>query len=169
MRFINHYHDHPKYIKALAHSIRDHWAHNDRADRLLFSFHGIPQRYFDAGDPYFCHCQKTARLVAEKLQLNEFGWQVVFQSRFGKEPWIQPYTDETLEQLAKTKNKSVEVICPGFAADCVETLKEIAVENGDIFKEAGGRNFAAIPCLNDTDGGIRVLVNIIKRELMGWI
>jgi len=168
LRFINQYHDNDKYITALANTIQQHWDKHDRADKLLFSFHGIPQRYVDNGDPYFCHCHKTARLVAEKLQLNDFGWQVVFQSRFGKEPWLQPYCDKTLEQLAQSKNKKVEVICPGFAADCLETLEEIMVTNRKLFIQAGGESFHYIPALNTGEEHINALCEVLTAHSFGW-
>lgn len=168
LRFINHYHDHPKYINALAHSIREHWAKNARAEILLFSFHGIPQRYFDKGDPYFCHCQKTARLVAEELKLEDHQWQVVFQSRFGREPWLQPYCDETLEQLASTGTNSVDVICPGFSADCLETLEEAGMHNHDVFLNAGGSRYSYIPALNDSEEHIDVICEILTAHMFGW-
>ena len=161
LRIINNYHDHPKYIEALASSIRRQWETKDRNELLLFSFHGIPQRYFDSGDPYFCHCQKTARLVAEELELKDGEWKVVFQSRFGREPWLQPYCDKTLQQLPADGVKNVDIICPGFAADCLETLEEIQMENRDIFLEAGGETFNYIPCLNDDKEHIAALLSLI--------
>lgn len=168
MRFINHYHDHPKYISALANSIREHWANHRRAQKLVFSFHGIPQRYFESGDPYFCHCQKTARLVAEELELKDGEWMVVFQSRFGREPWLQPYCDETLEQLPKEGVRSVEVICPGFSADCLETIEEINMENRQVFYDAGGVDFSYIPALNASPEHIDVLCEVLTAHMFGW-
>ncbi|UCB55267.1 MAG: ferrochelatase [Thiotrichales bacterium] len=168
LRIINHYHDHPKYIAALANSIRQHWSEHKRAQKLLFSFHGIPQRYFDQGDPYFCHCQKTARLVAEELELKDGEWQVVFQSRFGREPWLQPYCDKTLEQLPEDGVRTVEVICPGFSADCLETLEEIDMENRDIFLKAGGYEFSYIPALNASADHIDVICEVLTAHMFGW-
>lgn len=168
LRFINHYHDHPKYISALANSIRQHWAENKRGQKLLFSFHGIPQRYFDQGDPYFCHCQKTARLVAEELELEQDKWQVVFQSRFGREPWLQPYCDKTLEQLPDEGVRSVDIICPGFSADCLETLEEINIENRKIFIMAGGDEYAYIPALNASPEHIDVICEVLTAHMFGW-
>ncbi|MCW9013458.1 MAG: ferrochelatase [Gammaproteobacteria bacterium] len=169
MRFINSYHDNPGYINALAKSILRHWDALDRKPEvLLFSFHGIPKRYFENGDPYFCHCQKTARLVAEKLLLKDFQWRVVFQSRFGKEEWLQPYTDVTLKQLAHNGVKSVDIICPGFAADCLETLEEINMENREIFINRGGQEFTYIPALNDDAEHIQVLCDLIQQHSFGW-
>lgn len=168
LRMINHYHDHPKYIAALAESIRNQWQKNERGELLLFSFHGIPQRYIDYGDPYFCHCQKTARLVAENLQLQASEWKVVFQSRFGREPWLQPYCSVTLEELAAAGTKAVDLICPGFAADCLETLEEIRVENRQLFIDAGGEVFNYIPCLNDSGDHINALCEVLTAHMFGW-
>jgi ferrochelatase len=168
LRMINQYHDHAKYIEALANSIKQQWRENDRGDLLLFSFHGIPQRYVDNGDPYFCHCQKTARLVADKLALNPSEWKVVFQSRFGREAWLQPYCSVTLQELPATGVKSVDVICPGFAADCLETLEEIRMENRELFLEAGGERFTYIPCLNDSKDHIEALCEILTAHMFGW-
>ncbi len=168
LRFINQYHDHPEYIQALANSIRQHWQQQPRGDKLLFSFHGIPQRYIDNGDPYFCHCQKTARLVAEELDLNENSWQLVFQSRFGREPWLQPYCSITLQELPATGVKSVDVVCPGFSADCLETLEEISMQNRDLFLAAGGQQFNYIPCLNDSPQHIEALCEILTTNMSGW-
>ena len=168
LRFINQYHDHPKYIEALAKSISQHWQQNGRAQKLLFSFHGIPQRYVDNGDPYYCHCLKTARLTAEALQLEDEQWQVVFQSRFGREPWLQPYCDKTLQQLPSQGIKSVEVICPGFSADCLETLEEINMQNRELFLDAGGENFHYIPALNASDEHIDALSEVLTAHSFGW-
>ena len=168
LRMINQYHDHPKYIDALANSIKQQWQNNTRGELLLFSFHGIPQRYIDNGDPYFCHCQKTARLVADKLALNNDEWKVVFQSRFGREPWLEPYCSITLQELPSTGTKSVDVICPGFAADCLETLEEIQMENKALFIEAGGETFNYIPCLNDDPTHIDALCEILTAHMFGW-
>ncbi len=168
LRMINQYHDHPKYISALANSIKNQWAENKRSDLLLFSFHGIPQRYVNNGDPYFCHCQKTARLVAEELELKEGEWKVVFQSRFGREPWLQPYCSVTLQELPAQNIKSVDVICPGFAADCLETLEEIQMENKELFIEAGGESFNYIPCLNNNDDHMEALCEVLTAHMFGW-
>ncbi|MDT8282846.1 MAG: ferrochelatase [Gammaproteobacteria bacterium] len=168
LRMINQYHDHSKYIAALTSSIKKHWAKNPRGELLLFSFHGIPQRYIDSGDPYFCHCQKTARLVAEKLELAADEWKLVFQSRFGREPWLQPYCSITLQELPASGIKNVDIICPGFAADCLETLEEIQMENKHLFIEAGGENFQYIPCLNDSEEHIEALSEILTAHMFGW-
>jgi len=167
-RMINHYHDHPKYIEALATSIKKQWDDNGRGELLMFSFHGIPVRYINNGDPYFCHCQKTARLVAEELQLKDGEWKVVFQSRFGREPWLEPYCSVTLQELPATGIKNVDMICPGFAADCLETLEEIQMENKDLFMEAGGEQFNYIPCLNDNDDHIDALCEVLTAHMFGW-
>lgn len=151
VRLVNHYADHPVYIEALADSIKAHRARNGSADKLLFSFHGIPKRFFEAGDPYYCYCHKTARLVAEKLGLAQNEWQLVFQSRFGREEWIGPYCDQTLQALPKDGCKSVDLICPGFSVDCLETLEEIAMTNKQLFLAAGGERYHYIPALNMSD------------------
>ena len=168
VRMIDHYHDDSGYIGALANSVRDYRQTHGGSDLLLMSFHGIPQAYFEAGDPYHCECRKTARLLAEQLGLAEHEWRVSFQSRLGRKPWLQPYTAQTLASLAAEGVSGVQVICPGFSADCLETLEEIALENRDAFLRAGGKNFGYIPCLNDSDEHIRALSGIITRNLRGW-
>jgi ferrochelatase len=169
LRMISSYHDHPTYIDALAASVRGHWEAHGKADRLLISFHGIPQRYFDNGDPYPCMSRKTGRLLAEALELEEGEWLVSYQSRFGKEPWVQPYTDETLKAWGAEGVGRVDVICPGFSSDCLETLEEIAVENRDYFIEAGGREFNYIPALNGDEAHIKALAEIANAHLKDWI
>jgi ferrochelatase len=169
LRFINHYHDDPGYIGALADSVREHWAEHGQAERLVMSFHGIPQEYFMAGDPYFCECQKTGRLLAETLGLSDPQWLLTFQSRLGPKQWLQPYTDKTLAKLGADGVKSVDVICPGFSADCLETLEEIAMENRDTFLEAGGQDYRYIPCLNDRTEHVAALTQLVQRHLQGWI
>ena len=168
MRFVNHYHDDPGYIAALAGSVRRYRAKNGDAERLLMSFHGIPEEYFHKGDPYFCECQKTGRLLAESLGLDQAQWQISFQSRLGPKQWLQPYTDHTLEALAGQGIKSVQVICPGFSADCLETLEEIAMENRAVFLEAGGERYEYIPCLNDDAGHMDMLAGLVERHIQGW-
>ncbi len=168
LRFVNQYHDEPGYIEALAASIREDWAGREAPERLLFSFHGTPQRFHDEGDPYFCHCHKTARLVAERLGLEEGRWQVSFQSIFGREAWLKPYTIDTLRELAGAGVKSVDVVCPGFSADCLETLEEIGMENREAFEQAGGQHFHYIPALNDREGHIQALAALAQRHLQGW-
>jgi ferrochelatase len=168
LRFINHYHDDPAYIDALAQSVERHWAEQPRGELLVFSFHGIPKRYFLDGDPYFCHCQKTARLVAEKLGLSEGEYRVTFQSRVGREEWLQPYTDETMKALPRAGVKSVDLICPGFSADCLETIEEIGEENREYFMEAGGERYSYIPALNDDAAHIAALAGLVQRHAAGW-
>ena len=168
LRMINHYHDNDGYISALANSIEDHWRTNSKPEKLIFSFHGLPKHYFLAGDPYFCECQKTARLVAEKMNLSEDDYLVTFQSRFGPREWLKPYTDITLKELAKKGTKSVNIVCPGFSADCLETIEEINMQNREFFTEAGGEQFDYIPALNDNPEHIELLTDIISQHLQGW-
>ena len=163
LHLVKHYHDSPDYIDALTESITEHWQQTTRAEKLLFSFHGIPQAYFDAGDPYYCECHKTARLVAEKLNLDEKEWMLTFQSRFGPKEWLKPYTDITLEELAKSGIKNVDIICPGFSADCLETLEEIKIRYRETFLAAGGNKFSYIPALNERPAHISTLANIIQN------
>lgn len=170
LRVVPPYYENEDYIEALADSIQDHIAEMEwTPEVVLASFHGLPQRYFDAGDPYHCQCAKTTRLLQERLKWGDDKLKLTFQSRFGNEPWLQPYTDKTVEQLAKEGVKKLAVVCPGFASDCVETLEEIAMEVGDIFKQNGGEQFTLIPCLNDSQDSIRVLTGLIKNELKGWV
>lgn len=169
LRTINQYHDHPKYITALANSVKKQWHENKRGDLLLFSFHGIPQRFINNGDPYFDHCQKTTQLVAEELGLQSNEWKLVFQSRFGREPWLEPYCSLTLQELPKAGVKNVDLICPGFAADCLETLEEIQMENKELFIEAGGKTFNYIPCLNDNSDHIDALCDVLSTHMSGWL
>ncbi len=160
LRFISDYHDNSAYINALIAQIKAYWDQHGVAEKLLFSFHGIPQRFVIAGDPYADQCHKTAKLVALGLEIEN--WEVVFQSRFGREKWLEPYADHKLITLAKGGVKRVDVVCPGFSADCLETLDEINRENRDIFLEAGGEEFHYIPALNDSDEHIEALVEILK-------
>jgi ferrochelatase len=169
MRMVDAYHDHPAYIGALAASVKKHWDEFGRPERLLMSFHGIPQRYFDNGDPYPCMCRKTARLLAEALALKEGEWFVAFQSRFGREPWVSPYADSTLKNWGAEGIGRVDVICPGFSSDCLETLEEIAVENRGYFIEAGGKELLYIPALNSDETHIRALAGIAREHLRGWV
>ncbi|MBX9586322.1 MAG: ferrochelatase [Gammaproteobacteria bacterium] len=166
LRFVNHYADEPLYIEALVNSIQRHWAQHQRGDILLISFHGLPERYFQKGDPYYCYCHKTARLIAEKLGLSDEQWRLVFQSRFGREPWLQPYCDKTLQELPLTGKKNVDIICPGFSADCLETLEEISMTNQEIFTKAGGENYKYIPALNDQPLHIQAFLELINKH--GW-
>jgi len=169
LRFLSSYHDHPAYIQALADSIRAHREKHGDTQRLLFSYHGEPRRYLDEGDPYFCQCHKTSRLVAKALGLEETSYLTTFQSRFGPAEWLQPYTDETLKKLPAQGINSVQVICPGFAADCLETLEEIEVENRAYFLQAGGERYEYIPCLNSSPGHIDALASIVNEQLPGWL
>ncbi len=168
IRMINHYHDNSDYINTLANSISKYWETNSKPEKLLFSFHGLPKEYLLKGDPYHCECYKTARLVAEKLELNDDEWQLTFQSRFGPKEWLQPYTDLTLKELGASGTKHVQIICPGFSADCLETLEEINIQNRDFFIEAGGEQFSYIPALNNDEEHIQALSNIIINHCQGW-
>lgn len=169
LRFVGDYHDHPDYIGALALSIRTYQEQHGKPEKLLFSYHGVPKRYCDKGDPYFQQCRNTTRLVAELLNLDEDGYLTVFQSRFGREEWLKPYTDETLKSLPAEGIKSIQVICPGFSADCLETLEEIGVENRDYFLEAGGTEYGYIPCLNSDTEHVAALAQLLEEELAGWV
>jgi len=168
LRFINHYHDAAGYIAALASSIRDFWDINGRGERLLMSFHGVPRRTLLAGDPYHCHCQKTARLVAAALDLEPGRWQLTFQSRVGREEWLRPYTDETLVEWGRAKVGDIDVVCPGFAADCLETLEEIEMQNAAAFAAAGGGALRYIPALNARDDHIDFLSRTVVKNVQGW-
>lgn len=168
MRWIRDYHDEPGYIAALAASIREHWARNGKAQKLMMSFHGVPKRYTLKGDPYEFHCHKTAELLAQALELGKEEWICSFQSRFGREEWLKPYTDETLKEWASTGVDSVDVVCPAFSADCLETLEEIQVENRDYFLEAGGKEYRYIPALNDRADHIQALADLVERHTQGW-
>jgi ferrochelatase len=163
------YFDEPTYIEALATSLEAHLkALRFAPDVIIASFHGIPKSYFDKGDPYYCQCAKTTRLLRERLRLDESKLIMTFQSRFGRAEWLQPYTDMTVKELSGRGVKNLVVITPGFSADCLETLEEIAGENAEYFRHAGGENFAAVPCLNDSEPGMRVIEAVVLRELQGW-
>jgi protoporphyrin/coproporphyrin ferrochelatase len=167
-RFINHYHDASGYIAALAASIRDYWDLNGRGEQLLFSFHGLPKSMLDSGDPYHCQCLKTARLVAESLELKDDAWCLSFQSRVGREAWLTPYTDETVRRLGAGKLATLDVIAPGFAADCLETLEEIEIRNGGFFNATGGGELRYIPALNARDDHVSFLSRTIEKSVGGW-
>ncbi|MCR4264976.1 ferrochelatase [Nitratireductor sp. ZSWI3] len=170
IRTVPSYQDEPVYIEALARSIENHLAGlSFEPEVVIASYHGIPQSYFRRGDPYHCHCQKTSRLLRERLGWSAEKLITCFQSRFGPEEWLQPYTDKTVEKLAREGVKSIAVFNPGFVSDCLETLEEIAGEAGEIFRHAGGENFTHIPCLNDSDEGMAVIETLARRELSGWI
>ena len=162
--FIRDYHQHPAYIEALKQSVLNHTQHQEPADELVMSFHGIPQRYHTQGDPYPVECQASSRLLADALGLQDDQWRLTFQSRFGREPWLQPYTDETMKSLPRAGTRKINVICPGFAVDCLETLEEIQVENKNLFLKAGGESFGYIPCLNDSEEQVSLLNQLIKEK-----
>ena len=164
LKIIPHYESDPLYIDALVNSIKSKIENiNWKPDLILASYHGIPKKYFDKGDPYHCYCHKTTRLISEKFK--EIEIKTTFQSRFGPEEWLQPYTDKTLERLPKEGVKNVLAICPGFSSDCVETLEEILIQGKESFMEAGGENFDMVSCLNDNDDHIKLLNNLIKRNI----
>ena len=164
------YFDHPAYIEALVKSLKQHikalpW----KPDLILASFHGLPREYLTKGDPYYCHCMKTARLLRKKMKLSPEQLQVVFQSRFGRAEWLQPYAQGTVEGLPAKGVKNLAMIMPGFSADCVETLEEVAIGLDETFKHAGGVNFSAVPCLNDSPDSIEMLEALVRQELKGWL
>lgn len=168
MRFVLRYHDDSGYIFALAQSVLRHWTLEGRPDKLVMSFHGMPARTLELGDPYHCECHATARLLAQRLGLPADQWVITFQSRFGRAKWLQPYTEPTVRQLAEQGVRRIDVVCPGFAADCLETLEEIQIEVRDAFLGAGGQHFHYIPCLNDDEAWIRALTLLVERHLQGW-
>jgi len=167
-RFISHYHDARGYIAAQAQNIRDYWDQHGRGEQLLFSFHGIPMDTLRNGDPYHCQCLKTGRLIAESLDLDQEEWLVSFQSRVGRAEWLRPYTDETVTKLGAQKLQRLDVVCPGFAADCLETLEEIAIQNADFFTAAGGGTLNYIPALNARDDHVVFLTRLIEKHIGGW-
>lgn len=168
LRLIRSFQDFQPYIAALANQVRAHWEKHGRGDLLLFSFHGVPKRSLLKGDPYHCECHKMARLIAENLGLAPHQWRTAFQSRFGKAEWLKPYTSEVLHELPGQGVKTLDVMCPGFPADCLETLEEIAMEGKEEFLTAGGEHYRYIPCLNDDPGGISALTTLIEGHLAGW-
>ena len=168
LRTVKHYHDHPAYIAALAANIRDYWQRHGRPDVLLMSFHGVPRYTLDRGDPYHCECRKTGRLLAEALGLDDGAWRLTFQSRFGRAEWLKPYTDKTLEELGRAGVGRVDVVAPGFVADCLETLEELAIEGRASFVAAGGKEFHYIPALNEHPRWIDALGQIALENLGGW-
>lgn len=165
LSIIRDYYQHPLYIQALANSVREHWAAHGQAEKLLMSFHGIPQPYADRGDPYADRCRITARRLAEALGLNEDQWAISFQSRFGKQEWVKPYTDVLLEQWGQQGVKSVQIMSPAFSADCLETLEELAIQNAEIFKSAGGRHYEYIAALNSRTDHIALLNQLLQANL----
>ena len=163
VKFLNSYHDNPLLIEILSERIKKSFDSQGKPDKLVFSYHSIPKKYFDSGDPYHCLCQKTSRLIAEKLSLNEKDYITAFQSRFGPSEWLKPYTSETMKSLPKEGIKSVQVVSPGFGVDNLETLQEIDIENKEYFEDAGGENFHYIPCLNDDDDHVEFLISLIGK------
>jgi ferrochelatase len=168
LRMVMQYHDHPLYIEAIAASVQQHWQANGRSERLMFSFHGLPKRNLELGDPYFCECHKTARLVAEKLSLATEDYLVCFQSRFGKAEWLQPYTDATIKSLPGQGVKTLDVLSPGFPADCLETVEEVAEQYRDLFLHAGGERYHYIPALNAAPSNIKLLSTLAQQHTRGW-
>ena len=174
IRTIRSYHDHPAYISALAKSVQEHWRINGKLDfskgeKLVMSFHGVPKVHLTKGDPYHCTCHKTGRLLAEALGLSKDEYLIAFQSRFGKQEWLKPYLASTLEELGKAKTARIDVICPGFSADCLETLEEIAMEGKEIFTHAGGGEYHYIPALNENEAWIHAMTEIALENLQGWV
>lgn len=168
LRFVNRYHDDPGYIDALVRTVERHWREHGRPDHFVMSFHGVPERTLRLGDPYHCECQKTGRLLAGRLGLEPGQYTLSFQSRFGRARWLEPYTEPTLRALARKGVKRVDVACPGFTSDCLETLEEIAQEGRDAFLTAGGKEFHYIPCLNADGGWIKALAAIAGQHMGGW-
>lgn len=169
VRTIDAFHDDPGYIRALAQCVNDYWMRHGRPDQLVLSFHGVPRRTLKLGDPYFCQCQKTARLLVDELGLSPKQYVVSFQSRFGRAEWLQPYTAATLEALGKAGTRRVDVFCPGFVSDCLETLEEIGMEVKQTFLGAGGKEFHAIGCLNEQPLWIAALADLVLLHLQGWL
>jgi protoporphyrin/coproporphyrin ferrochelatase len=169
LRTIKNFHDNPGYIKALANNINDYWMKNGRPEKLVMNFHGLPQFSLDKGDPYHCECHKTGRLLAQELGLKPAQYFLSFQSRFGKAEWLKPYTTATLKELGKQKTKRVDVVCPGFVADCLETLEEIAMEGKEDFQHAGGGEYHYIPCLNERNDWMHALTDLVMDNLQGWL
>ncbi|HYA20675.1 MAG TPA: ferrochelatase [Burkholderiales bacterium] len=169
VRMVKHYHDHAAYIAALAQNVNDYWMNNGRPEKLIISFHGVPRSALDKGDPYHCECQKTGRLLAEALGWEEPRYQVCFQSRFGRAEWLQPYTIDALQKLGKEHITRVDVVCPGFVSDCLETLEEIAIEAKASFLNSGGKEFHYIPCLNERADWVHALCELALENLHGWV
>ena len=169
LRTIRNFHDNPGYIKSLANNINDYWMKNGRPEKLVMSFHGLPQFSLDKGDPYHCECHKTGRLLARELGLKSGQYFLSFQSRFGKAEWLKPYTTTTLRELGRQKTRRVDVVCPGFVADCLETLEEIAMEGKEDFLQAGGGEYHYIPCLNERDDWMHALTDLVMDNLQGWL
>ena len=168
LRFINQYFEEETYISALADSIQQFWNNNGKPQKIVFSYHGIPKKYHTKGDPYHCFCLKTTRLVKEYMNLKDTEVVTTFQSRFGRQEWLQPYTSETLRELPRKGIKRVHIISPGFSADCLETLEELEEENREYFEKAGGEDYKYIPCLNDNPLHISMMTGLIKKHTQGW-
>jgi protoporphyrin/coproporphyrin ferrochelatase len=168
VRFVNDYHDHPGYIAALRDSVREHWDAHGRTQHLLMSFHGIPDKYFRSGDPYFCKCQRTARLLADELNLGAGDWSLAFQSKYGPGTWLKPYCDEVIEAMPARGVRTVTVVCPGFSVDCLETVEEIDIENRERFLAAGGERFEYVAALNARRDHSRAIADLISQHLQGW-
>ena len=168
LRFVAGYHDNKNYINALTESISISFSNNGKPDQLIFSFHGMPKRYLENGDPYYCFCHKTTRLIAQKLNIDENSYKIAFQSRFGSEPWLEPYIDELIINQAEEGTKHLQVISPGFSVDCLETLEEINIQYRDLFLNNGGEKFEYIPCLNDGESHIELIKSIIDNNIKGW-
>ena len=169
LRFVDTFHDDAGYIRALAQSVNEYWQKHGRPDRLVLSFHGLPRRSLTAGDPYHCYCQITARLLADEIGLEKNQWILSFQSRFGAGEWLKPYTFETLNAMGRERLRRVDVFCPGFVADCLETLEEIAIEGRRVFQKAGGAELHAIPCLNEQPAWMAAMTDLAFRQLGGWL
>ncbi|RXZ42752.1 ferrochelatase [Crenobacter cavernae] len=168
VRTVRHFHDHPGYIAALAGQIRAHWQTHGRPEKLVMSFHGVPRFTLAKGDPYHCECQATGRLLAEALGLSKDDYIVGFQSRFGRAEWLKPYAVDIFRELGRAKTRRIDVVCPGFMSDCLETLEEIAIEGKEIFLTAGGGEYRYLPCLNESPAGIAALADIVEAQLGGW-
>ncbi len=169
LRSVRGFHDHPGYVAALAQSINDYWVKHGRPDHLIMSFHGVPRYTLDQGDPYHCECQSTGRLIAAALQLAPDQYTIAFQSRFGRAEWLKPYTADVLQEFGRDKTGRIDVVCPGFVADCLETLEEIALEGKTIFLTAGGKDYHYIACLNERNDWIHALADIAAANLSGWV
>jgi ferrochelatase len=163
LHFVSSYHHHESYIRSVGNSIKEHWNRQGRAEKLIMSFHGVPKKFIDNGDPYLAQCEDSAQRIASYLQLEKEEWMLVFQSRIGAQEWLKPYCDETLMTLPAQGIKSVDIVCPGFSADCLETLEEIQIENGNYFKSAGGEHYHYIPCLNDSAEHAALMADIIHN------
>ncbi|NIO39709.1 MAG: ferrochelatase, partial [Burkholderiales bacterium] len=168
LRLVKHFYDHPAYISALATRVNQYWMTHGKPDKLVLSFHGVPRSSLDRGDPYHCECHKTARLLIQELGIDPEMVVTAFQSRFGRAEWLKPYTIDTMKRLGKAKHGRLDVFCPGFVSDCLETLEEIAIENKAAFLKAGGKEFHHIPCLNDLHEWIQALARIVADHLHGW-